>query len=133
MILALRTDSSEAEIYVLDQGAIQAQKLWSAGRELSEQLLSEIYALLDSVDSKPEELQAVLAYQGPGSFTGLRIGISVANAIGYSLGIPVIGTSGEDWLKAGGYLAEKAIKDGQEFQPLPPEYGAQPHITQPRK
>ncbi len=133
MILALRTDNPEAEIYVLDQGAIRAKKLWVAGRELSEQLLSEIYALLDSVNSKPRDIQAVLVYQGPGSFTGLRIGISVANAIGYSLEMPVVGASGNGWLETGAELAQKANTNGQKFQPLQPEYGAQPHITQPRK
>ena len=38
-----------------------------------------------------EELEGLEVETGPGSFTGLRVGVSVANALGYSLGIPVNG------------------------------------------
>lgn len=45
------------------------------------------------------KLKRIEVETGPGSFTGLRVGVSVANALGYSLGIPVNGKKQEIKLK----------------------------------
>ncbi len=50
------------------------------------------------VHSKFEFLEGIEVETGPGSFTGLRVGVSVANALGYSLNIPVNGKKIEDKL-----------------------------------
>lgn len=58
-------------------------------REKSQRLLSFIGELLKKEGKKIEDVKEIEVNTGPGSFTGLRVGVSVANAVGWSLGIPV--------------------------------------------
>lgn len=126
MILALRTDKSQAEIYLLDQNdKIQQQKIWNSGRELARDLPGEIDDLLGG---DYDQLTGVVAFKGPGSFTGLRIGLNVANAISYAQNIPVVAINGDDWLQNG----VTKLNDGQNDKIALPEYGAKPHITPPK-
>lgn len=57
----------------------------------SQVLLPLLTKLLDRKKMVWKDLEAVEVETGPGSFTGTRVGVSVANALGYSLGIPVNG------------------------------------------
>ena len=57
----------------------------------SQVLLPLIFKLLKSANCNLKTLQGIEVETGPGSFTGLRVGVSVANALGYSLGILVNG------------------------------------------
>jgi tRNA threonylcarbamoyladenosine biosynthesis protein TsaB len=68
-------------------------------------------------------------FQGPGSFTGLRIGITVANAIAYAQSVPIVGTRGEHWMADG----IKRLQSGQNDTRVMPYYGADPNITKPGK
>ncbi|MGE5309825.1 MAG: tRNA (adenosine(37)-N6)-threonylcarbamoyltransferase complex dimerization subunit type 1 TsaB [Sphaerimonospora mesophila] len=127
MILALKTDSSDTELYLLNaNGTIEQQKLWPAGRTLARDLPGEIDQL---IDGKYNDLTGIIAFQGPGSFTGLRIGITTANALAYANQIPIVGTGSEDWLTAG--LARLA--SGNDDKIVLPEYGAPATITMPKK
>lgn len=127
MYLAIRTDNSQAEIYLLnDQGVVQRQKVWLAERTLARDLPGEVDNL---VDGDYGQLTGVLVYQGPGSFTGLRIGITVANAVAYAQSLPIVATAGENWLADG----VDQLNNGADNKIALPEYGAAPHITPPRK
>ncbi len=127
MKLALRTDSSDAELYLLNlDGTVKQQKLWPAGRTLARDLPGEIDGL---IDGKYSDVTGIIVFKGPGSFTGLRIGITVANALAYAENIPIIGTNGEDWLKSG--LTQLA--SGADDKIVLPEYGAPANITAPKK
>src|SRR5687767_10276156 len=100
MILAIRTDKSQAELYLLDEsGKEQGSEVWEAGRELSQQILPRIRKLLKSQKIQFENLKGIVVFKGPGSFTSLRIGVSVANTLAYGLQIPVVGSAGKNWLK----------------------------------
>lgn len=57
----------------------------------SQVLLPLIEKLLKSHRLEFKDLKGIEVETGPGSFTGLRVGVSVANALGFSLGIPVNG------------------------------------------
>ncbi len=57
----------------------------------SQVLLALIKQVLAEKKLKIEDLEEIKVATGPGSFTGLRVGVAVANALGYSLGIPVNG------------------------------------------
>jgi len=129
LTLALRTDKPLAELYLYDGKTLLVEYTWEAHRELSNTLHAAIDNVLKKAKKSIEDLERVAVYQGPGSFTGLRIGCSVANAIGYSLGIPVVGGGArhETWLDDA--LGSKV----EDFVPVYPVYGSDPHITAPRK
>ena len=109
-----------------NQGEIVKQKLWDANRTLARDLPGEIDAL---VNGDYGQLTGVIAFRGPGSFTGLRIGITVANSIAYANGVAIVGCMGDDWL---GHGVEQ-LNGGVDNQIVLPEYGAAPHITPARK
>lgn len=74
-----------------DSGLVVDKSQFDAGKSLSEKLLAQIDALLEKNSVGKGELTGISVVPGPGSFTGTRIGIAVANGIGYALGIPVNG------------------------------------------
>lgn len=127
MTLWLRTDNPQAEVILLsDDADLIAQKTWHAHRSLGVDLLPTIIELLQANVVAPKELKSVVVYEGPGSFTGLRIGIAAANSIAYSLNIPVTGVDEKKW-------NSKTIKSSSSDAWVLPQYGRQPHITQQKK
>lgn len=129
MILALKTDQPEAEVVLLKNEKTIVAHLWKAHRELSNTLLIVIEEQLKKAGYTLQDLTGIIVYRGPGSFTGLRIGITTANALAYSLGIPVVGPTTDEWQQKGLQLLKDNTIDGF-VQPL---YGSAPNITQPRK
>ncbi len=62
-----------------------------ARQEKAQRLLPFINEILKKEGKKIKEIKEIEVNTGPGSFTGLRVGVSVANALGWALGIPVNG------------------------------------------
>ena len=62
-----------------------------ARQEKAQKLLPFINEVLKKEGKKIKEIKEIEVNTGPGSFTGLRVGVSVANALGWALGIPVNG------------------------------------------
>ncbi len=129
MYLCLRTDKPEAELYLYENTVQVDSLIWQAHRELSITLLQKIEELLTCNQRTLQDISGLLVYQGPGSFTGLRIGITVANTMAYSLDVPIVGAEGEDWQQKG--LHELSQQRGPQV--VMPLYGAEAHITKPRK
>lgn len=130
LILTIRTDRPEAEVGVFHDHEQVRYEVWQAHRELSQTLHQKIQEILAADGKKLEDIEGIVAYQGPGSFTGLRIGLTVADALAYSLNIPIIGvTPEENWIARG----IDRVLAGQNTKIVLPEYGAPAHITQPRK
>ena len=129
MILALKTDQPEAELYLLSEDKVLSSYHWHAHRQLSNTLLEKIEVLLKDSNQKLVALTGVIVYKGPGSFTGLRIGIATMNTLSYSLNIPIVGTTTEEWLAIG----KKALLDTQDGSYVQPLYGSAPTITKPKK
>lgn len=128
-MLGMRTDKPEAELYLCRDDQELDRIVWHADRQLSDTLHRQINKLLETNKASLEDVQAVVIYEGPGSFTGLRIGFSVANALANSLGVPIVATTGERWLD----LAITRLRRGEDAKVARPEYGASPNITQPKK
>lgn len=127
-ILTIRTDKPEAEIGLYADKEQLAYKVWAAHRELAETLHSQIDKLLRSLGKDWEDIEGIVCYKGSGSFTGLRIGLSVGNALAYSLGIP-IAARGNDWIEQG--ISDLA--EGKSDKVALPEYGSPVYTTQPKK
>jgi tRNA threonylcarbamoyladenosine biosynthesis protein TsaB len=88
-------------------GQVRAERQWHSRHRHGEQLLEELDALMSEARISRIDLAGVICGTGPGSFTGLRIGLATAKVIAYSLRIPIVGVS---TTKA---LALAAAYDGQ--------------------
>jgi tRNA threonylcarbamoyladenosine biosynthesis protein TsaB len=128
IILTLRTDKPEAEIGLFDGANELARLVWPAHRQLAETIHLQIKKLLDSNALTLSDIGGIVVFRGPGSFTGLRIGISVANALAAGLGLPIVGDVGNNWVGRG---IIKLI-DGENEKLVVPEYGSPPHTTKPK-
>lgn len=128
-ILAIRTDKPEAEIALFNGQTRLADISWQAHRQLAETINNKIEKLLQQAHKTPDDLGGIVCFAGPGSFTGLRIGLSVANALAYALQIPIIAAGGEAWAED----AIRRLQNGEDVRVAVPDYGAPVHITTPKK
>jgi tRNA threonylcarbamoyladenosine biosynthesis protein TsaB len=130
MILLLRTDNPQAEIYIIDKSREMAHIKWHAHRQLADTLHKQIATALQQAGILMDGIDGIGVFCGPGSFTGLRIGVSVANALGWSLKKPIIALDEDQWRQAV-QDGEIDISAAQLF--VVPEYGSTAHTTQPKK
>ena len=90
-ILAMDTATLVSSVAVATEERVLAELTAETRFTHSETLVPNIDEVLRLADTKREELSAVAVSLGPGSFTGLRIGLAAAKAIAYALSIPLIG------------------------------------------
>lgn len=129
-ILTLRTDKPISEIGIFNDRTKLDYLPYKADRQLAETIHQQIETLLHKQNLDFKDVGGLVVYKGPGSFTGLRIGITVANALAYSLKIPIVGAVGDkNWLE----LGIDSLISGKNDESVVPEYGAAPNITSPRK
>jgi len=90
--ISIDTSSSDELVVKLrsDSNMIVEEKS-PAHQNHGQRLLSAIVKMLKSKDMTFADLASLKVNTGPGSYTGIRVGVSVAQALGYSLGIPVNG------------------------------------------
>lgn len=124
MIILLDTSTATCFLTVVDDEVWQDFE-WQAGRTLARGLLK----FLEEKTGDLHNISGIGVMKGPGSFTGLRIGLTVANTLADSLNIPIAGAMGEDWRET----ALKKLRAGKNEKIVMPEYGAAAHITAPRK
>jgi tRNA threonylcarbamoyladenosine biosynthesis protein TsaB len=96
LLLALDTSTSSASVALFDGARVISETTWLAGREHSTRLLIEVEAALERVERTARELTGVVVASGPGSFTGVRVALSVAKGMAAGLGIPLWGVSSLD-------------------------------------
>jgi tRNA threonylcarbamoyladenosine biosynthesis protein TsaB len=97
-ILAFDTSSPRGSVALLEGENLRAEVRLHSLQTHSKHLLSSIDFLLDQLNWKLCDLNLVAVGVGPGSFTGIRIGIATALGIAHSLGIPFAEISGMDAL-----------------------------------
>ena len=94
MILAINTSTLQFSLALLSEdGSVEADYLMSRGVRHFGGLMPALQFLLAQLQRHTPEIKAVVVAKGPGSFTGLRVGIAAAKGLCHGLGIPVIGIS----------------------------------------
>lgn len=129
MILLLDTSTPICKLWLYRDGVCVVADEWHADRTLAERLLGYLQQKLEEQEAGWDTLTSLGVFRGPGSFTGLRIGISVLNTIADDRKIPIVGTTGEAWREE----ALKRLQQGQNDLLVLPEYGRPARITTPRK
>jgi tRNA threonylcarbamoyladenosine biosynthesis protein TsaB len=99
MLLALDTSTALAGVALYD-GTLRAEATWRVGREHSTQVLPEAERLLGQQGLAPADLRAVAVAVGPGSYTGVRVGIALAKGLAVALRLPLLGVCTLDVLAA---------------------------------
>lgn len=102
---------------------------WQADRELAKNLLWYLHEQLEKNGRTWADITGIGAFQGPGSFTGLRIGLTVLNTIANTQEIPIVGATGDNWQASVG----ERLSQGENDKLVLPFYGREAHITKPRK
>lgn len=91
MELAIDTASDLASIAITEAGRLLAEYTWQAQRQHSRELLPAIDALLHRLGITKQVLQAIFVSIGPGSYAGIRVGLSVAKGLAFALNTPIVG------------------------------------------
>lgn len=128
-ILLLRTDNPLAELGLYENHDEIKFEKWEAHMKLAETIHHKIKEILTNSDTSLTDLEGIVIFCGPGSFTGLRIGLSVANALACSLSIPIVGSTGDGWVQ----LGIKSLLAGNDAKMVLPEYGAGVRTTTQKK
>ena len=89
-VLAVDTSSSVAAVAVMDNDKLLGEYSINHKKTHSQRLMPMINELLDSLELTPNDIDLFAASSGPGSFTGLRIGVTTVKAMAYAVKKPVI-------------------------------------------
>jgi len=138
VIVAIESASSDQSLALATlDGALIADDGWSAGPRQAHELLPRLLALLERNGLELRQATAVAVGIGPGSFTGLRVGLSVAKGLAFALHLPIVGIpSLTAWLAAepdaGAALARAGAREAfvqirGDAEPLVVQRDALPH------
>jgi len=108
-ILAIDTSTASGSIALLEDDRLIAELTTCSQKTHAERLLPSIKGLLEGADARIEEIDCFAVTKGPGSFTGLRIGLSTVKGLAWSLHKPVIGVSTLEALAMNIPYADKPI------------------------
>ncbi len=99
-VLGIDTSTSCGSVGLVDDQGVIADTLLNLPVTHSERLLAAIGGVLDQSSCTLTDLNGIAISLGPGSFTGLRIGVSVVKGLAFTTGLPVVGVSTLDALAA---------------------------------
>ena len=131
MIIALESASSDPSLALasLDGVPIASDGWAGEGRQASE-LLPHLLVLLVRAGRELREATALAVGVGPGSFTGLRVSMSLAKGLAYALGVPLFGVpSLEAWLSSEPEAAAAVARAGAQDAYLLVRGEPEPHIV----
>ncbi len=93
MQLSIDTSSDNASLSLADGDRVYFEINWYSGQNHTVELLPRLVYLIKQHGISVKTISAIFVARGPGSFNGLRVGISTAKGLAFSLGIPVVGIS----------------------------------------
>ncbi len=89
LTVAINSATQRTSAALLKNGKLLAEKSWISNKDEAEKILPAIQALLKKTKNRWQDITEIFVVTGPGPFTGLRIGVTVANALAWSTGSPI--------------------------------------------
>lgn len=89
MLLVINTASSIVSIAIFSKSEVISEQFWPGKNDDAEKLLPAISKMLEDENLDFQDLSEILVVRGPGSFTGLRVGVVLANTLAYLNQIPL--------------------------------------------
>ena len=130
MILYINTaDAAHISLALIEKGVLVHEKTVQASFQQEELLLTTIQDILQKTGDDITSISSIAVVDGPGGFSSLRIGVTVANALAFALAIPI---------QAIAIDVDPAMVDEKKAKPVTdqfvvPAYGSEPHISMPKK
>lgn len=87
MDLAVNTTETHGELALFENSNLVTQQRWQRDQSHSEVITKAYLSLMTSVD--PKQLKRIFCIVGPGSFTGIRVGVNFVKSLSYSLNLPI--------------------------------------------
>ncbi|WP_110926856.1 tRNA (adenosine(37)-N6)-threonylcarbamoyltransferase complex dimerization subunit type 1 TsaB [Bacillus massiliglaciei] len=101
-VLAIDTSNFTLGIALADRGQVVGEYITNLKKNHSVRVMPAIQTLLKDCDTKPEDLDRIVVAKGPGSYTGVRIGVTIAKTLAWTLKIPLSAVSSLEVLAANG-------------------------------
>lgn len=108
-ILAIDTSNQVLGIAILSEGQIIGELVTNVKKNQTSRLMPAIHQLMEDIDMVPDQLDKIVVAKGPGSYTGVRIGVTTAKSLAWALSIPVVGVSSLEVLAYQGRLYDSLI------------------------
>ncbi len=93
MQIAIDTSTDTASLALVQDNKILAEMTWQCGQNHTVQLLPHLSHFLKMSDLSLDSADCIIVARGPGSYNGLRVGVSTAKGLAFSLHIPLVGIS----------------------------------------
>ena len=93
LILAFETSAKAASVALMEDARLLGESYQNSGLTHSQTLLSMAETLLHTCSRAPQQVDAVAVASGPGSFTGIRIGVAAAKGFAWGRSLPCYGVS----------------------------------------
>jgi len=93
MQLIIDTSTDTASIAIVQNSEVTAELAWRCRENHTVELLPRLARLLDETGVALQSASGIIVAKGPGSYTGLRVGISIAKGLAFSLNIPIVAVS----------------------------------------
>jgi len=90
-VIGIETSGVIGSIALLRNGAEPDERLFGEGLQHARDLVPDLQALLDAHGLGPSDIELYGVGRGPGSYTGLRVGVATARVLAYSSGRPLVG------------------------------------------
>ncbi len=93
MELAIDTSNEIAGLALSKKGEVMVELTWVAGRNHTREVIPSLLRILEQTGAQLQDLKGIIVARGPGSFSGVRVGISLAKGLAFALDIPLVGVS----------------------------------------
>ncbi|MFO1441724.1 tRNA (adenosine(37)-N6)-threonylcarbamoyltransferase complex dimerization subunit type 1 TsaB [Bacillus sp. Bva_UNVM-123] len=99
-VLSIDTSNYALGVALIDGEQVKGEYITNLKKNHSVRVMPAIETLMKDCDIQPAELERIVVAKGPGSYTGVRIGVTIAKTLAWTLNIPLVGVSSLETLAA---------------------------------